>query len=80
MNRRTFIQSAAIIAAGDLLSIPSKSQPDSSADKDSVPGGTAIGEIEATQVMKIYGWDEPGDPPGDEVFIRVNHSWRTAWR
>jgi hypothetical protein len=80
MNRRIFIQGAAIIAAGDLLSIPLKSQTNSSSDKDLASGAKSIGGIEAKQVMKVYGWDELGDPSRDEVFIRVNHSWRAAWR
>jgi hypothetical protein len=32
-------------------------------------------------VMKIYGWSTPGQSGTDEeVWIRVNQSWRTAWR
>jgi hypothetical protein len=32
-------------------------------------------------VFMIDGWNVPGDDEAaDKVWIRVGHSWRTAWR
>jgi hypothetical protein len=30
--------------------------------------------------LKIVGWDLPGDEAGEEHWIAVHRSWRTAWR
>jgi hypothetical protein len=32
-------------------------------------------------VLMIDGWSVQGDSdPGDQVWIKIGHGWRTAWR
>ena len=31
-------------------------------------------------VLMIVGWSTQDDDPADQVWLRVGHGWRTAWR
>lgn len=80
IDRRTFVQGTALIAVGDLLSLSSNVRGYASAFPASVPTLMAVGATGPQHVFKVDGWDRLCDSLGDEVFIRVNQAWRTAWR
>lgn len=77
IDRRTFIQSAAI-----LTTLPALAAllPLSSAAETPVMTGTGTDGDQV--VFKIDGWDHCGAKVSteNEVLIRINQSWRTAWR
>ena len=77
IDRRTFImQGATVLATAPALAIL---LPRSSAQTPFMTGARAD---ENLAVFKIDGWDlcEARVSNGNEVWIRVNQSWRTAWR
>ncbi len=80
IDRRSFMQAAALVAVGDLLSPSSNVRAYASSFAASVPTQMAVGETCTKHVFKVDGWDRLCDPVGNEVFIRVNQAWRTAWR
>ena len=80
IDRRSFMQAAALVVVGDLLSPSSNVRAYASSLPASVPTETAVAETGTKHVFKVDGWDQLCDPVGDEVFIRVNQAWRTAWR
>jgi hypothetical protein len=76
IDRRTFIQiSAPLVATAAALTIlPSR-----------LPGAPSPQLADGAQdikhpALKIHGWNRPDDGAGEEVFISINQSWRTAWR
>ena len=92
INRRTFMQGAALVSTGGLFLCSS----DVLAHAMSTPGSLAsraASENSAKHVFKVDGWDRRDQPvehvsmsgsnvdaAGGEVFIQVNRAWRTAWR
>jgi hypothetical protein len=97
IDRRSFMQAAALVAVGDLLSPSSNVRAYASSFPASVPTQMAVGGTGTKHVFKVDGWDPRehlpversktspsypavGDLAGDEVFIRINQAWRTAWR
>lgn len=84
-NRRVFIQRIFLVATAPVVvaflpladAVPVSSsrnslpiqEPDDVTDKDLV-------------LFRIYGWDEldAEGPSGNGLSIRINQSWRTAWR
>jgi len=80
IDRRGFMQGAALFAAGSLLPLFSDSEAYASsttgiASTESVETGTA-----PSFAFRVNGWDSLGESSGDEIFVSVSQSWRTAWR
>ena len=97
IDRRSFMQAAALVAVGDLLSSSSNVRAYASSLPASVPAQMAVGVTGTKHIFKVDGWNRRehlpvecsktspsypvvGDLAGDEVFIRINQAWRTAWR
>jgi hypothetical protein len=94
IDRRTFIKGAAVFATAPGLAILSPKSKASWPDAHvPAPLPSATGETDMNPVtFKICGWDRHDDidqsstnPAAegrarDEVWIRINQSWRTAWR
>lgn len=95
IDRRTFIQSAALVAMAPvleaLLSFSSTVQSHASLLPCTLPPQRAgEGTDKNFIVLKIDGWDRcdnglTANPvtkvsTANEVLIRINQSWRTAWR
>jgi hypothetical protein len=96
IDRRSFIQGAALLSTSGLLF----SSADGLAGASPILGPTApptVVETSSKCVLKIAGWDRRDQHPaqhtkmlgsnlksadldGDEVFVQVNRAWRTAWR
>jgi hypothetical protein len=76
IDRRTFIQSAILTTLPALAAL----LPLSSAAE--TPPVTAAGKDGDHVVFKIEGWDHCGAKISTEheVLIRINQSWRPAWR
>ena len=68
IDRRVFVAGAAVAACSPALRLL--------ASDVAVPElGTAL-----PPVFMISGWSTEADGAGDEIWIRVGHGWRTAWR
>ena len=95
MDRRTFIQTTALVTAAPVLAkLLATVQPHASVQPDPTqPQRPAVRTAMDSVVFKIDGWD-PGDLIATEgsktsfaggagsgpVLIRINQTWRTAWR
>jgi hypothetical protein len=67
IDRRDFIVGAALAAAAPTLTL--------------LPILPAAAEEEVTHpLMLIDGWSVPDKDNASAVWIRIGHSWRTAWR
>lgn len=85
IDRRVFLQRTFLVATAPVVvaflpiagALPASSRPDSL----STPGRRHITN-EGLVLFKIYGWDEleTEGANGNELFIRMNQSWCTAWR
>lgn len=76
VDRRTFIQGATLLATASALAAW---LPRSSTTQTRIAGSeTDVNPV----VFKIDGWDrcDAKGLTGNEVLIRINQSWRTAWR
>lgn len=87
IDRRSFIQRAALVAGTpalmSLVALASPGQSRTSSDRTpSVPSCNAGGTGENTLTLQIDGWDHlhPESQNGNEVWITINQSWRSAWR
>jgi hypothetical protein len=96
IDRRSFMQAAALVAVDDFLLPSSNVRAYASSFPASVPTQAAVGGTGTKHVFKVDGWDPREHLPversktlpsypvvdlaGDEVFIRINQAWRTAWR
>src|ERR1700748_927474 len=79
IDRRTFIQSAACVAALLPLSSRAESQTQPSGGPTSQTAGSTVDRNSI--VFKIEGWDLDSERPTENVtLIRINQTWRTAWR
>jgi hypothetical protein len=68
INRRAVVAGVALTAIAPIL--------DSSAQQPSAPASGAN-----RVVFRIEGWSRhDADVTADEVWIRIGHGWRTAWR
>ena len=68
IDRRKFVSGTALVAVAPTLSLLPVALPTPAAETNRL-------------VMKIDGWSTLGQRGTDEeVWIRVNQSWRTAWR
>ena len=82
MDRRTFMQGAALSVGGLLIYSADVLAHASPAAESSA---RAAVEADAKHVFKVAGWDQRIQPTvpaaaGDEVLIHINQAWRTAWR
>ena len=79
IDRRTFIQGAACVAALLPLSSGAESQAQPIVRPTSP---TAAGPVDQNSIVfKIEGWDLDSEGAADSVtLIRINQTWRTAWR
>jgi hypothetical protein len=68
IDRRKFVSGTTLVAVVPTLSLLPVTLPTPAAETTRL-------------VIKIVGWSTPGQPGTDEeVWIRVDRSWRTAWR
>jgi hypothetical protein len=85
MDRRTFILRTTLVgtapALANLLLLPSAAQSRAALQRPSPPQPAADGSDVNSVVFKIHGWDYSDNPvSGNQVSIKINQSWRTAWR
>jgi hypothetical protein len=69
IDRRKFIQGSALVAslAPQMQCVRSEESADAA--------------VESPVVFKIDGWNLDDERPEEnEMLIRINQSWRTAWR
>ena len=79
IDRRAFIQGAACVAALLPLSSRAQSQAQPIAGPTSQAAGGAVDRNSI--VFEIEGWDLNSEGPTENVTsIRINQTWRTAWR
>jgi hypothetical protein len=82
LDRRTFLQEAAFFAmtpaiAAFLPRTSTAQQPRAKSAVEKLEGGTESKLVG----FKIDGWElETRVPAENQVLIRINQSWRTAWR
>jgi hypothetical protein len=80
IDRRNFIYSFCVVAPGIvLLSRPAQSDALSLSDPSSpvrIQDAMNVNSI----VFKIDGWDRYDAVTDNQVLIKINQSWRTAWR
>ena len=68
IDRRTFVAGTALVAVAPACGL--------------LPLGAAAQPTDAIQpVLMIDGWsaEDDGDP-GNQIWMKVGHGWRTAWR
>jgi hypothetical protein len=98
IDRRTFIQSAVLVAAAPtleaLLLFSSTVQSHASLLPCALPPPDGGAKDLNPIVFRIYGWDRCDDfdmdrltanpitnaSSANQVLIRINQTWRTAWR
>jgi TAT (twin-arginine translocation) pathway signal sequence len=86
MDRRTFIQGAALAAAtpafAALVPLPSDARSSIATVTNPAPYVNEDGSDVKAVVFNIDGWDlsDVKTSTENEVLIRINQSWRTAWR
>jgi hypothetical protein len=83
IDRRAFIQCAALVATTPAFA--ARLPLSSTAQASPVPNRSPLAwdSTEASSIVfKIAGWDcyDAKGSAEDEVLIRINQSWRTAWR
>jgi hypothetical protein len=69
VDRRVFVAGAAIAAFSPALQL--------------LASDVAVTELQEVQspAFMISGWSpEDHGSPGDEIWLRVGHGWRTVWR
>ena len=68
VDRRTFLAGAALVAVAPAMEMPAQKIPNQPANTKRV-------------AFMIDGWSAQDDnDAADQLWIRVGHSWRTAWR
>jgi hypothetical protein len=80
IDRRTFIQGSTLVASTSVLAtllprtLATQPQP---VQREQALNETARSPV----VFKVDGWSPNSERPEDnEVLIRLNQSWRAAWR
>ena len=67
IDRRAFVAGTALLAAAPAFRL--------------MPMDAAASVADAVPVLMIDGWSAPDDgDPGNQIWMRVGHGWRTAWR
>jgi hypothetical protein len=80
MNRRIFIQTA-LVAAPTLRALPPPSKPLPTSQASPLSAQEAGGGADMNRIVfRIDGWDRGDAATNNQVSIRINQSWRTAWR
>ena len=68
VDRRAFVAGATLLTVAPAIQLLP------------VAPSARVASVRRTALM-IDGWSSPGDSDGgDEVWIRVDRSWRSAWR
>jgi len=82
INRRAFIQGATLVATTSALAALLPLSPTKQASALASRSSLARDSTEVNSIVfKIDGWDSDAkDSNEHEVLIRINQSWRTAWR
>jgi hypothetical protein len=80
IDRRSFMQGAALFAAGSLLPLSSDSESCASSHQGTASTESVVTGTAPSLAFRVNGWDSLGESSGDEIFISVSHVWRTAWR
>jgi hypothetical protein len=88
LGRRSFLIACSWIVTAPALakeaSFLATSNPPRTPLVDPVPPQRLTNETQLEgPVLQIQGWDTPfvtDQSSGNQVWIRVNQSWRTAWR
>ena len=83
IDRRAFIQCAAVVATTPAFAALLPLSPTVQASPVPNRSPLAWDSTEANSIVfKIAGWDcyDAKGSAEDEVLIRINQSWRTAWR
>jgi len=71
IDRRTFVAGTALLAVAPVVA----------PTLETLPSPASASAAESRLVFMIDGWSIPGDrATGEEVWIRIGHAWRTAWR
>jgi hypothetical protein len=67
IDRRAFVAGTALVAAAPAFRF--------------APLEAAASVADTVPVLMIDGWSTPDEGgPSDQIWIRVGHGWRTAWR
>ena len=67
IDRRAFVAGTALVAVAPAFHF--------------VPLDAAANAAESAPVLMIDGWSAQGDgDPDNQIWIKVGHGWRTAWR
>jgi hypothetical protein len=83
IDRREFIQAAALVATTPALAALIPLAPTAQASPVPSRSWLAPDSADANSIVfKIDGWDDCDTrvPEESEVSIRINQSWRAAWR
>jgi hypothetical protein len=83
IDRRAFIQCAALVATIPTVANLFRLSPTAQASPVPTASPAARNSTDSnSMVLKIDGWDlsDVKTSAENEVFIRINQSWRTAWR
>lgn len=86
-RRSFFIACGRIVAMGAFAKaclVSANDRPQTMSPADPLPSqAPAVEPQPAGPVLRIEGWDVPaagGPAAANEVWIRINSSWRAAWR
>jgi hypothetical protein len=80
IDRRSFIQGSAFIASASVLAtlIPRSLAAQIQSVRSEQSADAAV---ESPVVFRIDGWNLDAErSEGNDMLIRINQSWRTAWR
>jgi hypothetical protein len=67
IDRRAFVAGTALVAVAPACGL--------------LPLDAAANTADAMPVLMIDGWSAQGDgDPDNQIWIKVGHGWRTAWR
>ncbi len=86
IDRRTFMNGGILVAMPStlaaLLSLSSAATSDASPASGAVPLQPVEARTDSDQVvLRIDGWDGYDDTSLDnQISIKINQAWRTAWR
>jgi len=76
--RRTFVLGTGLVASAPAFAHLLLSSSAHSTAAPLQPGSPGTAPALADVEFKIHGWDH--DRGGDQLWLSINQSWRTAWR